>query len=79
MRNCQTVMLRVQTTDLTFVAPASSSRNAKINNLFCNPPWQLTQTQATIKVYAVYNSLDECERVYYSDLFPSLNPREISS
>ena len=75
MRNCQTVLLRVQTTDLNFVSPASTGFNAKMNNLFYNPPWQLTQNEATIKAYAIYNSLDECERIYYSDFFPNLVPR----
>ena len=75
MMNSKTVMLRVQATDLSFVTPGSTGRNAKINNLFYNPPWQLTQTESSIKAYAIYNSLDECERIYYSDLFPTLVPR----
>ena len=60
MRNCQTVMLRVGTTDLPFVTPGSTTRNAKINNLFYNPQYQLSSSQASIKAYIIYNSLDEC-------------------
>ena len=42
MRNCRTFMLRVGSTDLAFMSPASSTLNAKINNLFYNPPYQLS-------------------------------------
>ena len=79
MRNCQTIMLRVGSTNLAFPSPGSTSRNAKVNNLFYNPSYQLTQQQSTIKAYAIYNSLDECERIYYSDLFPTLVPHEPSN
>ena len=58
MRNCQTILLRVGSSNLNFVTPGSSSLNAKVNNLFYNPPWQLTTQQATIIGYAIYNSLD---------------------
>jgi hypothetical protein len=72
-------MLRVGSTNLAFTTSGSTSHNAKINNLFYNPPYQLNTLQSTIKAYAIYKTLDECERIYYSDLFPTLVPNEPSS
>lgn len=76
MLNCKTVLLRVGTNSLTIVTPGSSTLNAKIQALFYNPSYQLNTVQGTILAFAIYNSLDECERVYYSDLFPSHPPNE---
>ena len=74
MRNCQTILLRVGSTNLTIITPGSTSINARITSLIYNPPYQLTTQQATIYAYVVYNSNDGCERIYYRDLYPTLVP-----
>ena len=60
MRNSQTIMLRVGTTNLAITTPGSTTINAKITALIYNPSYQLTTTQATIYGYMVYNSIDYC-------------------
>ena len=74
MEKCRTVLLRVGATGLAFVSSGSTTTNARINGLFYNPPYQLSTVQSTIRAYAIYLTQDACERIYYSDLFPSLLP-----
>lgn len=76
MERCRTVLLRMGTSDLAIMTPGSTSPNGRINSLFYTPPTQLTTAQASIKAYAIYNSRDLCERIYYSDAFPALPPYE---
>lgn len=74
MRKCKTILLRIGTTVLDIVSSGSAPRNGRINSLIYNPPYQLSTLQATIIAYVVYNSADASERVYYSDLYPTLVP-----
>jgi hypothetical protein len=79
MENCRTIMLRVGTNDLALMTPGSSTINGRINGLFYVPPYQLSTAEGTIRAFAIYNSVDDCERIYYSDVFPSsLVPNEPS-
>lgn len=79
MRNCRTVLLRIGTSNLNILTPGSTTINGRISGLFYNPPYQLTTQQSAILGYAIYNSDDDCERVYYSDPFPSHPPNEPTS
>ncbi len=74
MRKCQTILLRVGATALSIVSSGSTARNGRINGLIYNPSYQLNTLQATIIAYAVYNSADASERVFYSDRYPTVIP-----
>lgn len=74
LRNSNTILLRMGITALSILSSGVTTINARINGLFYNPPYQLTTPQASILSYAIYNSLDACEKIIYSDLFPSLPP-----
>lgn len=76
MRKCQTILLRIGATALNIVSSGSTPKNARINSLIYNPSYQLSTLQATIIAYAVYNSADASERIFYSDLYPTTYPME---
>jgi hypothetical protein len=74
LRNTQTILIRIGTNSLSIVASGSTSVNLQISN-FYTPPIQLTVNQSTILAYAVYNVIDACEKIIYTDKFPSLPPQ----
>lgn len=74
MRKCQTILLRIGATALSIVSSGSTSRNGRISSLIYNPSYQLSTLQATIIAYAIYNSADASERVFYSDRYPTIYP-----
>jgi hypothetical protein len=74
-----TILLRVGSNALSILTPGVATISAKINSLFYNPSTQLTTSQASILAYVIYNTLDACEKVIYSDLFPTLTPNVPSS
>lgn len=76
MRKCRTILLRVGTTALNILTPGSATISGRITSLFYNPSTQLTTSQASIIAYAVYYTADACEKIIYSDTFPSLVPNE---
>jgi hypothetical protein len=79
LRNSQTILLRVGSTPIGILSSGLTSLNAKINGLFYNPPYQLNTLQSLILAYAIYNSADACEKIVYSDLFPTLIPNKPGS
>jgi len=79
MRNSMTILLRVGTTALSILTPGAATINACINSLIYTPATQLTTAQASILAYAIYNTLDACEKIIYSDQLPSLSPNEPTS
>lgn len=60
LRNSNTILLRIGTTPLSILSPGVTTINAQINGLFYNPSYQLTTAQASIRAYAIYNSVDAC-------------------
>ena len=75
MRNCKTILLRINTNSLSAVTSGSTTINARFTN-FVNHAYQLTTVEGTVTGYIVYNTLNECEKVQYSDTLPALIPRE---
>ena len=62
MKKCKTVLLRIGTTQLPTVASGSTVPIARFTN-FVNRPYQSTTLEATVTGYAVYNALDECQKI----------------